>query len=127
MESLPARIDEVTFAVADLDEAVAFYSTLFGAEPMSATDAIATFQLQNCRLVLISREVLASEMHVEDTGGPAPTTAAIIVARNEVDELEKCLVQAGASTVASAEDKPSGPRIAFAQDRDGHIWEILGR
>ena len=51
-------------------------------------------------------------------------TLVVSVSRDEVDEYLDALAQAGVRIIAPPQDTALGPRIGYAADPDGHIWEI---
>jgi uncharacterized glyoxalase superfamily protein PhnB len=126
MSLIPARIDAVTLASANFRETVDFYEHVFGFEKVSESGIVARFRLQNIFLDIIKTDVLLEETHLRRFGGlPGPMTLAITVREPaDVDEYMRRIEEAGAPIIASAEDKPSGPRILYASDPEGHIWEI---
>jgi uncharacterized glyoxalase superfamily protein PhnB len=70
--------------------------------------------------------VLLEETHLARFGDlPGPVTLAITVREPaDVDAFMRRMQDAGVRVVAPAEDKPSGPRILYAADPEGHVWEI---
>lgn len=126
MSLIPARIDAVTLAAVRFREAVDFYERVFGFEKVSESDIVARFRLRNIFLDVIKADVLLEETHLDRFGDvPGPVTLAITVREPaDVDEYARRLEEAGAPIIAPAEDKPSGPRILYASDPEGHIWEI---
>ena len=126
MSLVPPRIDAVTLAAKHFRRTVDFYEDVFGFEKVSESDIVARFRLKNIFLDIIKSEVLLGETHLERFGDlPGPMTLAITVrAPEDVDEYMRRIEAASAPIVAAAEDKPSGPRILYAADPEGHIWEI---
>jgi catechol 2,3-dioxygenase-like lactoylglutathione lyase family enzyme len=126
MSLIPARLDGVALAVSDIERSAAFYREKLGFNQISQTEDIVRFQLENLLLTLIDKALLLEETHLEDMpAAPGPVTLAISVSRAEVDQYMEALQAAGVEIIAPAEDKRSGPRIGFAADPDGHIWEII--
>ena len=126
MTLFPARIDAATLAVSDVERSATFYRDVMGFSEIWRSPEIVKFELQNCELTLISREVLLEETHLTAfAAGHAPVTFAVSVARDDVDVIMKRLADAGVHVVAEAEDKRLGPRIGFVSDPDGHIWEVI--
>jgi catechol 2,3-dioxygenase-like lactoylglutathione lyase family enzyme len=131
MSAIPARIDQVTLAVDDVDRSARFYADAFG---FPATDddpgsgsPIRRFTVGAITLTLIDKGLLLEEMHLSGfPNPPGPVTLAVVVARDEVEHYVQQGEAAGARVIAPAEDKASGPRIGFLGDPDGHVWEILG-
>jgi catechol 2,3-dioxygenase-like lactoylglutathione lyase family enzyme len=125
MPLIPARIDAVTLAVSDLQRSTQFYRDVMGFEQVSSSEAVSGFRLGAMALDLIDRQVLLDETYLDDfPPPPAPVTLVLRVTRDEVDECMRRLEEAGVRIVAPAEDKPLGPRIGYAADPDGHLWEI---
>ena len=116
----------MTLAAKHFRRTVDFYEDVFGFEKVSESDIVARFRLRNIFLDIIKSEVLLGETHLERFGDlPGPMTLAITVrAPEDVDEYMRRIEAASAPIVAAAEDKPSGPRILYAADPEGHIWEI---
>ena len=116
----------MTLAAKHFRRTVDFYEDVFEFEKVSESDIVARFRLKNIFLDIIKSEVLLGETHLERFGDlPGPMTLAITVrAPGDVDEYMRRIEAASAPIVAAAEDKPSGPRILYAADPEGHIWEI---
>lgn len=125
MPLIPARIDAVTLAVRDVDESARFYADVLGFEQVTDSEAVKGFDLGTIRLDLIDQNVLLEETHLDQfPKAPGPVTLVISVHREEVDEYMHRLEEAGVQIIAPAEDKRLGPRIGYAADPDGHMWEI---
>jgi hypothetical protein len=125
MPLVPARIDAVTLAVADVERSKIFYSDVMGFTLVTDLDYLKSFELGSLQLDIIDRGVLLEETHLADfPQPPGPVTLVIRVERDEVDRAMERLVGAGVRVVAPAEDKPLGPRILYVADPDGHMWEI---
>ena len=123
---VPSRIDSITLAVHDFPAAVHFYEQVFGFIKLSQNAILARFRLENLYLDLIKAEVLEAETRIQNTPrAPGPITLAIAMPTAEaVDACQERAEQAGVRVLVPAEDKPSGPRILFLCDPDGHIWEV---
>jgi uncharacterized glyoxalase superfamily protein PhnB len=126
MSLVPARIDAVTLAATDFRKTVEFYERVFEFEKVSESDIVARFRLKNIFLDVIKADVLLGETYLDRFGDlPAPVTLAITVREPEdVDRYMARIQSAGGPIIAPAEDKPSGPRILYVTDPEGHIWEI---
>ncbi len=126
MKIVPTRVDSITLAVRDFPASVAFYEDVFGFVKQSQNEILARFVLDNLKLDLIQAEVLESETGVASFPTmPGPITIAIAMpAAGDVDACQVRAEAAGVRVLAPAEDKPSGPRILFLCDPDGHIWEV---
>lgn len=132
MSAIPARIDQVTLAVDDVDRSARFYGDAFGfpatADDPGSGSPIRRFTVGTISLTLIDKSLLLDEMHLDRfPNPPGPVTLAVVVGRDEVDRYVQQGESAGARVIAPAEDKDSGPRIGFLADPDGHVWEILGQ
>jgi catechol 2,3-dioxygenase-like lactoylglutathione lyase family enzyme len=122
---IPARIDSVTLAVADLERSTAFYRDVMGFALESASEMVCVFDLGAVKLSLIDRAELLLETGLDEfPPAPGPVTVVVSVTRDEVDEHMGALERAGVRILAPASDTPLGPRIGYAADPDGHIWEI---
>lgn len=126
MTVVPARIDSITLAVRDFPASVAFYEHVFAFPKESENEILARFRLGNLHLDLIRAEVLEAETGVAAfPAPPGPITLAVAYEQaQDVDDCEARAVAAGVRVLAPAEDKPSGPRILFLCDPDGHVWEV---
>jgi catechol 2,3-dioxygenase-like lactoylglutathione lyase family enzyme len=126
MGPIPKRIDGVALGVSDVEASADFYRDVMAFTELSRTTEIARFALENVRLTLVRTDVLLDETHLTSfPKPPGPVTLAVYVPRDEVDTYMQALADAGVRIIAPAEDKPLGPRIGFAADPDGHIWEII--
>lgn len=125
MPVIPAKIDAITLAVQDVERSARFYAEVLGFEQVTDSDAVKGFDLGTIRLDLIAQDVLLEETHLDHfPKAPGPVTLVISVRRHEVDEYMHRLEEAGVQIIAPAEDKRLGPRIGYAADPDGHLWEI---
>ena len=103
---IPARIDAVTLAVSDVERSATFYRDVMGFSELRRSPEIAKFELQNCEMTLISRDVLLEETHLTAfPAGHGPVTFAVSVARDDVDVHMKRLADAGVHVVAEAEEQ----------------------
>ena len=126
MTLIPPRIDGVALGVNDIERSSSFYREILGFNQTDTSDEIVRFELENIRLTLVDKGTLLEETHLQDFPvPPGPITLAISVPRDEVDEIMRRLKDANVRVIAPAEDKRLGPRIGFAADPDGHIWEII--
>lgn len=126
MGVVPGRVSSVTLAVRDLAASDRFYTEVFGFERVSGNEILTRFRLENLCVDLIQAEILEAETGVPRMPAmPGPITLAIALAEpGDVDACQARAEAAGVRVLAPAEDKPSGPRILFLCDPDGHIWEI---
>ena len=114
----------MTLGVADLDASRRFYETL-GWSRSGEGDAVVFFQA-GCMVVgLWSREALAEDSGVEDTGGWGGITLAHNVrSPAEVDAVVEEARAAGARVVREPEETFWGGYSAVFLDPDGHPWEV---
>ncbi|MFF5171561.1 VOC family protein [Micromonospora sp. NPDC000089] len=116
------RISLITLGVADLARARTFYQRLGwrGQE----VDETVFFQAGGLALVLWSRQKLAADAGVPDTGPGAATLAQNVRSRAEVDQVLTVAVQAGARITRPAAETFYGGYAGCFTDPDGHVWEI---
>ena len=134
------RLDVITLAVADLEQALAFYRDLgfeskgivgteWRDEVTGANGAIAMFRLDGGMLLnLYSRADLAKDAAIPAARPHSGefSLAQLVRSRAEVDESLKKAASAGA-TVTPAHDRPWGIYSGYFRDPDGHLWEMIWR
>ena len=137
-DTVEARLDVITLAVADLARGLAFYRELgFESKGISATEwtdevtgangAIAMFYLDGGLLLnLYSRADLAKDAAIPVARPQSGefSLAQLVPSRAEVDEVLEKAASAGA-TVTPAHDRPWGIYSGYFRDPDGHLWEII--
>ena len=119
------RVSLVTLGVADLARSRSFYETLgwtTGAEP---ADDVVFFQAGGMVVALWSRDQLAEDTAVSDSGGWGGITLAHNVASpSRVDAvIEEARAAGGAILREPAATFWGGYSAVFA-DPDGHPWEV---
>lgn len=128
------RISMLTLGVDDLEAALRFYRDGLGLPTEGIVGkefehgAVAFFDLQSgLRLALFRRDDLA-----RDAGLPAspPSATEFTLGHNvgsaqEVDEVMRQAVSAGARLVKPAGDTFWGGYSGYFQDPDGHVWEVV--
>jgi len=119
------RVSLVTLGVRDLGRARRFYEALGWTSGAGPDDDVAFFQAGGMVVALWSREELAADSGVEDSGGWGGVTLAHNVrSPADVDAVVEEARAAGAAiTREPAETFWGGYSGAFA-DPDGHAWEI---
>ena len=119
------RVSLVTLGVRDLGRARRFYEALGWTSGAGPDDDVAFFQAGGMVVALWSREELAADSGVEDSGGWGGVTLAHNVrSPADVDAVVEEARAAGARiTREPAETFWGGYSGAFA-DPDGHAWEI---
>ena len=134
------RIDVVTLAVADLDQALAFYREGLGldSEGVIATEypgdedapagAIVLLPLAGgLLLALYPRTELAKDARIP-FGPPSPgefSLGHLVPARDDVDALLSRAEAAGATVTDPPHDRPWGIYSGYFRDPDGHLWEVI--
>jgi uncharacterized protein len=119
------RLSVVTLGVGDLSRARAFYEALgwkTGAEP---DDDVVFFQAGGLVVALWSRESLAEDSAVEDTGG----WGGITLAHNVGSPAEVDRVIAEAEAAGATIGRPGAPTFwggysGVFIDPGGHPWEV---
>jgi len=120
------RVSLVTFGVADLPRAVAFYRAL-GWEPANDVEAqdVAFFQAGPIVVALWWRDQLAKDSGVVDGGGWGGVTPAYNVrAPEEVDTVIEEARAAGATIARPGAPTAWGGYSGVFIDPDGHPWEV---
>ena len=118
------RISLITLGVHDVHRAWDFYKALgWGGE--TPDDDVVFIQTPGMILALWSREKLAADSCVTDTGGWGGITLAHNVRSNEeVDELLERARAAGATVPRTGAPTFYGGYSGIFVDPDGHPWEV---
>ena len=136
---MEARVDVITLAVEDLEQALQFYrdglgfeskgviGTEWTDEESGANGAVAVLELESGLLLsLYGRSDLAKDAAIP-TGPARPgefSLGQLVQSRAEVDELIEQARAAGAA-VTTPRDRPWGIYSGYFRDLDGHLWEII--
>jgi len=135
-----ARIDVITLAVSDLEQAHAFYRDGLGLESrgivgaqFEGTDdqpagAIAMFELEGGGLLnLYPRSELAKDARVPqaDPAGAGFSLGQLVGSREAVDALLGRAQAAGATVTEPPHERPWGIYSGYFRDPDGHLWEVI--
>ena len=119
------RLSLVTRGVADLSRARAFYEALGWITGASPADDVVFFQAGGMILALWSREQLAEDSVVEDSGGWGGVTLAHNVrSPEEVDAVIAEAERAGATIGRPGAATFWGGYSGVFLDPDGHPWEV---
>ena len=119
------RVSLVTLGVADLARARAFYEGLGWTTGAGVGDDVVFFQAGGMILALWSREQLAEDSGVADSGGWGGVTLAHNVrSPAEVDAVMATAEQAGATIARPAGTTFWGGYSGVFVDPDGHPWEV---
>jgi catechol 2,3-dioxygenase-like lactoylglutathione lyase family enzyme len=119
------RVSLVTLGVADLARSRAFYEALGWRSNSKPEDGVVFFQSGGMVFGLWSRDELAKDSEVEDTGGWGGITLAYNVASPaDVDAFLEKARAAGARIARSGGETFWGGYNGVFVDPDGHPWEI---
>ncbi len=119
------RVSLVTLGVRDLTTARTFYEALGWKTGATPDDDVAFFQAGGMVVALWSREALAEDSCVEDSGGWGGVTLAHNVSSpEEVDRVLAEAERAGAVIGRSGAETFWGGYSGVFLDPDGHPWEI---
>jgi hypothetical protein len=119
------RVSLVTLGVADLARARTFYESLGWTTGAAPGDDVVFFRAGGMILALWSRDRLAEDSGVADTGGWGGVTLAHNVrSPAEVDAVMATAEQAGAAIARPAETTFWGGYSGVFLDPDGHPWEV---
>jgi catechol 2,3-dioxygenase-like lactoylglutathione lyase family enzyme len=127
MSTLPARLSIITLGARDMGTLRSFYRSLGWPELSSGDETWTGFQLGGVLLGLFPIGDLTAEAA---PGSPPPdgwagfTLACTVETRDDVDTTYAAAVDAGATPIAYATDRPWGGRSAFIADPEGNRWEI---
>jgi hypothetical protein len=120
------RVTLITLGVTDLARARAFYERL-GWKPSSASQGdVVFFQMHGAVLALWPRSELAKDAHLTDS---KPGFSGVSLAQNlrsvaDVDAAFAQMIEAGARALKPPEATSWGGYSAYAEDPDGHVWEL---
>jgi len=127
MTAIPARLSIVTLGARDMAVLRPFYRGLGWPELPDGDDTWTGFLLGGVLLALFPVDDLTAEAAPGDatpTGWSGVTLACAVDARDAVDRTFTAAVEAGATPIAAATDRPWGGRSAFVADPEGNRWEI---
>ncbi|HEY0291918.1 MAG TPA: VOC family protein [Hansschlegelia sp.] len=122
----PFRLTLLTLGVADVARSTAFYEAL-GLRPSSASNAeVSFFESGGVALALFGREALAADAGVsaDGSGFRGQSLAWNLGSPAEVDRAVVRMVAAGGSLVKPPHKTSWGGYAGYAEDPDGHLWEI---
>jgi predicted lactoylglutathione lyase len=119
------RLTLITLGVADLGRSRAFYEALGWKTGAGPDDDVVFFQAGNLVVALWSRESLAEDSGVTDTGGWGGVTLAHNVrSPAEVDAVIAEAEAAGAAIPRHGAETFWGGYSGIFVDPDGHPWEV---
>ncbi len=119
------RVSVITLGVVDLDRARRFYEAL-GWRRGNTDDGVVFFQIPGAVFALWSRQSLAEDAHVADSGASfgGITLAYNARSRADVDAVLAEAKAAGGTLLKPAEDVFWGGYSGYFADPDGHPWEV---
>ena len=109
----------VHIGVADLDQSVRFYSTLFAAEPTVIKDDYAKWMLDDPRVNFAISSANA-HMGIEHLGIQAESTAELSEVYDRLKAADRPLLEEGKTTCCYAKSEKS-----WIADPDGIVWETF--
>jgi len=120
------RISMITLGVRDLAAAREFYEKGLGFPRMESPPEVAFFCLNGTWLGLYGREALAEDATVSSQGEGFEgfTLAHNVSSEQEVDEVVRQAVAAGATLVKTPQKVFWGGYSGYFKDPDGHLWEV---
>jgi catechol 2,3-dioxygenase-like lactoylglutathione lyase family enzyme len=119
------RLSVVTLGVADLARARAFYEALGWRSDADPGDDVVFFQTGGMIVALWSRESLAEDSGVDDSGGWGGVTLAYNTrSPEEVDRVIAEAEAAGATIPRHGGETFWGGYSGVFADPDGHPWEV---
>ena len=115
-------------SVTDAKQAVAFYSRVFGVEPLKSL-SMPDGRLMHCEFRVGDVRFFLSEELPEHGGTPSPsslgaTTVAIHLYVDDCDAMLARMKSCGATVLLEPADMFWGERFARARDPFGHEWGI---
>ena len=119
------RVSLITIGVADLERSRAFYEALGWRSESRPEDGVVFFQSGSMVFALWSRDELAKDSEVPDSGGWGGVTLAYNVGSPaEVDAFLAKAREAGAQVPRAGAETFWGGYSGVFIDPDGHPWEV---
>jgi catechol 2,3-dioxygenase-like lactoylglutathione lyase family enzyme len=122
------KISIITLGVADLQRSLRFYRDGLGfpTHNYKADEGIAFFRMEGSWLAIYPRDKLAEDAMVpaEVAGFSGVTLAHNVGTREEVDQVVKQAVGAGARLMKPPREVFWGGYSGYFADPDGHLWEV---
>ena len=106
--------------VADLDRSIAFYSTLFGAEPSVAKGDYAKWMLDDPRVNFAISSGDHAAKGIEHLGIQAESQAELAEVYGRLKAADRPVLEEGATTCCYAKSEKS-----WIADPDGIVWEAF--
>jgi len=119
------RVSLITLGVSDLARARAFYEAMGWTSGATPADDVVFFQAGGMVVALWSREQLAADSVVQDTGGWGGITLAYNTrSPAEVDDVLEEARAADGTVLREGADTFWGGYSGVFADPDGHPWEV---
>jgi catechol 2,3-dioxygenase-like lactoylglutathione lyase family enzyme len=119
------RIEVITLFVADAAASRAFYTRVFGLEPIY-DDAVSSVLAFGGTMLNLLQSSEAPALVTPAAVAPAARGAALLFTIRVADADAVCaeLARHGVPLLNGPVDRPWGRRTAAFADPDGHVWEI---
>ena len=119
------RISLITLGCRDVPKAREFYEALGWSDPVAIEDHTVFWQAGGMILALYSRDRLAADSGLRDSGGWGGVALAYNVgSREEVDAVFAEVAQAGGTVTSPPEEAFWGGYTGTFTDPEGHAWEV---
>lgn len=126
------KFSHTIFYVKDVLQAIHFYESIFGIKPkfIHESNAYAELMTGDVTLAFASEEL--GKMNLpkgfqKNSTDALPHACEIVFTTDNPDQLYQQAVKAGASSIASPQEKPWGQRVAYVRDPNGILIEIAGQ
>lgn len=125
--AVPNRISIITFGVADLGRATAFYESLGWTKSSASMPTITLFDTGGPVFGLYEWSALADDAQVpaDGSGFRGVTLAMNLATTDEVDVVFAEWLTAGATSVVEPHQATWGGYSSYVADLDGHLWELV--
>ncbi len=120
------RMSMITLGVDNLKRSIDFYENGLGFPRHGDDESVAFFELNGTWLGLIDRSALAEDAQVESAGSGFNSFAIAhnVSSEDEVVDVMKQAVEAGATMVKEPQKVFWGGFSGYFKDPEGHLWEI---
>lgn len=120
------RISMITLGVRDMAVSIKFYEEGLGFPRMESPPEVAFFTLNGTWLGLYGRDALAADANVpaDGQGFESFALAHNVPSEEDVDEVMRQAVEAGATMVKTPQKVFWGGYSGYFKDPDGHLWEV---